>query len=69
MLRQKLVQKDDNNSGKDDTKGNEPSADAEVLADFRKGATSLFEASDGWTNGNPLTAAGQRTILLSTTAC
>lgn len=53
VLRQKLVQKDDNNSGKDDTKGNEPSADAEVLADFRKGATSLFEASDGWTNGNP----------------
>lgn len=53
MLRQKLVQKDDNTSGKDDTKGNEPSADAEVLADFRKGATSLFEASDGWTNGNP----------------
>ena len=49
VLRQKLVQKDD----KDDTKGNEPSADAEVLADFRKGATSLFEASDGWTNGNP----------------
>lgn len=53
VLRQELVQKDDNNSGKDDTKGNEPSADAEVLADFRKGATSLFEASDGWTNGNP----------------
>ena len=53
VLRQKLVQKDDNTSGKDDTKGNEPSADAEVLADFRKGATSLFEASDGWTNGNP----------------
>lgn len=53
VLRQKLVQKDDNNSGKDDTKGNEPSADAEMLADFRKGATSLFEASDGWTNGNP----------------
>lgn len=53
VLRQKLVQKDDNTSDKDDTKGNEPSADAEVLADFRKGATSLFEASDGWTNGNP----------------
>lgn len=53
VIRQKLVQKDDNNSGKDDTNGNEPSADAEMLADFRKGATSLFEASDGWTNGNP----------------
>ena len=48
VLRQMLTEQND-----DSDKGNEPSSDADVLADFRKGATSLFEASDGWTNGNP----------------
>ena len=43
----------DDNPGGNTPNGNTPSANAEVLADFRKGATSLFEASDGWTNGNP----------------
>lgn len=36
-----------------DTDRNEPNENATMLADFRKGATPLFEASDGWTNGNP----------------
>lgn len=33
--------------------GNEPSSDADMLADFRKGSSQYFIASDGWTNGNP----------------
>ncbi|HBB71788.1 MAG TPA: beta-glucanase, partial [Ruminococcus sp.] len=28
-------------------------ANAKAVADFRKGSTPLFFASDGWTNGNP----------------
>lgn len=31
----------------------EPDANADMTADFRKGASSYFEASNGWTNGNP----------------
>ncbi len=30
----------------------EPDQSADMIADFRKGASSYFEASDGWTNGS-----------------
>ncbi len=33
--------------------GTEMNASATAVADFRKGTSPLFEASDGWTNGNP----------------
>ena len=33
--------------------GTEMNADATMVADFRKGATPLFFASDGWENGDP----------------
>ncbi len=32
---------------------NEPAANAKMTADFRKGASPEFFASDGWTNGDP----------------
>ncbi|MCM1227818.1 MAG: glycoside hydrolase family 9 protein [Clostridium sp.] len=31
----------------------EPDTEADMTADFRNGASSYFEASDGWTNGDP----------------
>lgn len=31
----------------------EPDAEADMTADFRNGVSSYFEASNGWTNGNP----------------
>ena len=33
--------------------GTPMNANAKAVADFRKGSTPLFFASDGWTNGNP----------------
>ena len=35
------------------TNNNEPDNSASMIADFRNGASSYFEASNGWTNGNP----------------
>lgn len=43
----------DNNDNNDDTPAaGDMNADADAVADFRKGSTPLFFASDGWSNGS-----------------
>lgn len=38
--------------------GTDMDTTATAIADFRQGKSSLFEASNGWTNGKWLTADG-----------
>ena len=50
------------------TPATETQASDAFAVDFKKGQPAIFEPSDGWTNGDPLTYSGTRTTSRSKTA-